>query len=358
MAFYGTALALDLSMTTLDTLWYTRSRHPSPLGLAAQLGWLLDEFRDTGPRLFTVQDSVSPSLRATHLDHHLPYCIRQGGNVPALWARARGARTRVIGLSWLDEFQGVLVRPDSELFGPGDLARRRLALPVYASPIDSRRAEALHGYLVTLAQAGLQADDVRFVDVHADLSGLAPSLVGHVVSPYGEYSRQIAALLRRDVDAVYVKGARGLQAARAAQAKVLMDLRSLPDPNARIHTGTPRPITADETLLQEYPELVVRFLCRVVAVGPWACAHPRETRAYLARETRTETSVVHDAYGHDVHLHLSTDLDQRSVRALETHRQFLLRWGFLPNTFDIHDWIDPQPLNAALSRLKTTPIPV
>ena len=114
------------AMKHLDILWYSRSPHPCPLGLAAQLGWFLDEFRDDGIRVFTVQDSADATLRDSHLDHHLPHSIRQGGNVPAIWARSRGARTRVIGLSWMNEFQAILSLPGRGIHTPADLAGRRL----------------------------------------------------------------------------------------------------------------------------------------------------------------------------------------------------------------------------------------
>lgn len=348
-------------MTHLDILWYSRSPHPCPLGLAAQLGWFLDEFRDDGIRVFTVQDSADATLRDSHLDHHLPHSIRQGGNVPAIWARSRGARTRVIGLSWMNEFQGILSLPGRGIHSPADLAGRRLALPVYEGAVDGRRAEALHGFLVTLRGAGLQASDVSFVDVAADRHWhplprpAAPG--GRAAAPavppgaFGEYARQIGALLRHEVDAVYVKGARGLQAARIAQAHLVQDLRVHADPAAQIHTGTPRPITVDEALLKAHPEVVERFLARVLAAGEWAGGHPRETAAYIGRETRSNEALVREAYGDDVHQRLITDLAPRSVQALESHQRFLLEWGFIHNGFDVRSWIDPGPLSAARERV-------
>lgn len=350
-------------MSSLDILWYSRSPHPCPLGLAGQLGWFLDEFRDDGIRVFTVQDSVDPALRDSHLDHHLAHSIRQGGNVPAIWARSRGARTRVIGLSWMNEFQGILSLPGSGIEVPADLVGRRVALPVYERSVDGRRSEALHGFLVTLRGAGLQPKDVRFIDVVADrhwrpepaaanqggrADAVAPAMPPGV---FGEYARQIGALLRNEVDAIYVKGARGLRASRIARAHIVQDLRVHPDPAAQIHTGTPRPITVDEGLLQSHPDVVERFLARVLAAGEWAASHPRETAAYIGRETQTGEGFVLEAYGSDLHQNLTTDLAARSVQALESHQRFLLEWGFISKDFDVRAWIDPRPLAAARERV-------
>ncbi len=338
-------------MTKLDTLWYSRSPHPGPLGLAAQLGWFLDEFRDDGTQVFTIQDSVDTAVLDTHLDHSRPNTIRQGGNVPAIWARSRQTRTRVIGLSWLEEFQGILSLPNSGIQVPADLRGKRVALPVYDSRIESRRAEALHGYLVTLATAGLGASDVRMVDIAADRHWLTNATSAKHAGLFGEYASQMGALLRREVDAVYVKGARGLQCARSAPAQVVFDVRTHPDIAARVHSGAPRPITVDEGLLDKHPQVVERFLARVIAVGDWASRHPGETAAYLSRETRTGIDHVHQAYGTDVHLKMTTDLSTHSVQALDVHKRFLLDWGFISNDFDTDAWIDPGPLAAAKERV-------
>ncbi|NEQ29330.1 MAG: hypothetical protein F6K28_62490, partial [Microcoleus sp. SIO2G3] len=39
-------------------------------------------------------------------------------------------QTRVIALTWVDEYQAILTRPDSGITEPKDLHNRRLALPI------------------------------------------------------------------------------------------------------------------------------------------------------------------------------------------------------------------------------------
>lgn len=337
-------------MTSRDIVWYSRSAHPSPLGLAAQLGSLIEEFRDDQLQLFTVQDSPDAALRESHVDHHLKNFIRQGGNATALWARSNGAPTRLLGLNWMEEFQGIVSLSGGGVDSVADLAGRTLALPLASTLIDNARAEALHGFLAALKLADLGAGDVTFVDVPVERpASQRHSNVGPP-GPFGEYARQMTALLRHEVDVVYVKGARGVQACRAAQAHVVFDLRRLPDKTARVHNGAPRPITVDESLLQSQPQVVERFLARVVAAGAWAARHPRETLAYLARETRRSEELVLAAYGDDVHLNLATDLSATNLAALAAHKRFLLDWGFLTRDFDLAGWIDTAPLAAAIQR--------
>lgn len=328
----------------IDTLWYTRSLHPSPLGLAAQLGWFLEEFHDEGIDVFTLQETDDPQLRESHLNHHLVHSIRQGGNVPAIWTRSTGGKTKVIGLNWIDEFQGILSLPASGIRCPADLRDRRVGLPRYSSVIEAKRAEALHGFLVALELGGLAPSNLEFIDISVERT--SPTTLPQPATPLGEYARLIEALQRGEVDAIYVKGARGLQAAHAIQAHVVLDIRTHPDPLVRAHTGTPRPITVDEALLRDHPDIVVRFLARVVAIGDWAASHPAETLAYVSRETKASAEWVKQAYGDELHLRQRTDLAELSVRALDAHKRFLLQWGFINHDFDTLEWIDPAPLAA------------
>jgi hypothetical protein len=52
-----------------------------------------------------------------------------------------------------------------------------------------------------------------------------------------------------------------------------------------------------------------------------------------------------------VHERLGVDLDPASVRGLGIFKDFLHRWGFLAQDFDLASWLDPAPL-AALSEVR------
>src|SRR5690606_7697786 len=106
-------------------------------------------------------------LRPHHLDHRLPGLVREGGNVPALAARSEGAPTRLIGLTWIDEWQKILVRGDSGITSPEQLQGLRLALPAWAPTRAASfpRAMSLHGYQQALSLGGLTLSDVSFVEV-------------------------------------------------------------------------------------------------------------------------------------------------------------------------------------------------
>lgn len=332
---------MNAQIKPLDTLWYTRCPVPTPLGLASQLGWFADEFGGDGITIKTLQETADAEVRESHYDHHLLNSFRQGGNVPAIWAKAKGSDTRVIGLNWIDEAQLILALPSTGIRSPDDLRGRRLALQKHNNSIDHGRAGALRGFLVTLEQGGVREDEIRFVDIeiHSERGGPLTARRGQ-----GGYAPLLDALNSRAVDAIFVKGARGVQLAAENGLQIVYDIRNHPDPLVRANNGAPRPVTVDSTLLRERPDLVARFLARIVAIGDWAAAHPIETAEYIASESGSDVVWVKRAYGEDLHLHQRTDLAASSIAGLETYKNFLLQRGFIAQDFDVREWIDPLPL--------------
>jgi len=333
------------SENKVDTLWYTRCPVPTPLGLASREGWIGQEFAKDGIDIKTLQETQDPELRESHYDHRLPHSFRQGGNVPAIWARANGTDTRVIGLNWVDEAQLIVVLPSSGISKPEDLKGKKIALPKNDISIDHQRASALRGVVVILGVGNLTTKDVSLVDLAIPKS--APG-IGWTSNARGAYATEFEALNSGKVDAIFVKGARGLEAAAQHGANIVYDVRQHPDAKVRANNGAPRPITVDAGLLRDRPDIVARFLSRVVDVADWAATHEAETVAYIAKESGSTDEWVRKAYGNNIHLHQGTDLNPESIAALEGYKNFLLEWGFLKADFDVNAWIDPNPLAEVL----------
>jgi ABC-type nitrate/sulfonate/bicarbonate transport system substrate-binding protein len=340
------------------TISFARSPVPTPLGIAVHLGWLSGETSSDGIAIKSLHE-LHPGERA-HSDYTLRNSLRQGGSVPAIWARARQAATRVIGLSWVDESQLLITRPDSGITRVTDLRGRRIGLP--ARPyevIDIFRATALRGILNILKSENLALSEVELVDIAAARvpvsdPGQSPAPDARALAPllWNEYAAECAALLRGEVDAIYVKGAHGLEAAHLIRARTVIDIGFHPDPLLRNNNGTPRPLTVNADVLAQHPDLVAGFLQLVAQAGDWARGHPDETLRYVSEETACAEEWVHLAYGEKLHRHLGLDLHPQSIQALAAFKDFLLEWQFIDQDFDVWDWIDPAPYKQVTARAR------
>ncbi|MFJ5116399.1 ABC transporter substrate-binding protein [Kitasatospora sp. NPDC088548] len=317
-----------------DTLWFTRCPVPTATGIAADQGWLAKEFAADGITVRSLQDAPPEVAADHHYTHALTGLFREGGNVPALWARSRGEQTRLIGLTWIEERQVVLVRAGSGITTPGQLRGLRLAVPRHGIGIDFWRAMALAGLHGALSLAGLTLDDAELVDVPAAPGG-------------GQWAAELAALRDGVVDAVYVKGALAVEAARRFGAEVAVELDTALDRRTRVNNGTPRPVTVHQRLLDDHPDLVVRFLAVLLDAADWAVDNPAEVVRILQAETGAGAEGVTGAYAAGSHRALHLDLSEERLGLLEQQERFLRGQGFLDAAVDIRAWTDPEPLRAA-----------
>jgi ABC-type nitrate/sulfonate/bicarbonate transport system substrate-binding protein len=330
--------------STFDTLWYTRCPVPTATGIAADRGWLAAEFAADGLIVRSLQDEGADVPRDRHFSHALTSLFREGGNVPALWARAEGEPTRLIGLTWIEERQAILVRADEreKVAEPAHLEGLRVAIPRRAIAIDFWRAMALAGFHGALGAAGLGFDAVTAVEVTAEPSA-------------GQWIAELEALREGRVDAVYVKGALAVEAAAAHGAAVGIDLDALADPRARVNNGTPRPVTVHQELLDRHPDLVVRFLRVLTEAADWAAGHPEDYARILSAETGAGADGVAQAYRGAGHAGLHLELSAHRLDLLARQESFLRAQGFLARPVDVAAWAAPEPLAAArdLSSLST-----
>jgi len=298
---------------------------PSVSGLAARLGWL-----DAGPLAERVR------------------WLREGDNVTALHARSAGRPTRLVGLTWIDGYQAVVALPGAGIAEPAQLQGRRLALPLRADRSDSggrdrgertgaaagrdgagaaderpdvARAAASRGFHAATGLACLFSDEYLLADVA--VSGDEPP-----------YAAETVALLRGEVDAIYVAGAAGRAAAERIGAVPVADLGAHLDPAVRVNATTPGVIAVDEQLLRREPDAVVELLATLLRAGAWAERQPAAIAAAFG--TRGIEQQFH------------VDLSAHKLGALSEQAEFLRRHGFLADgEVDVAAWVDPGPLAAA-----------
>ena len=347
----------------LDTLWYTRCPVPTGLGIAVQKGWLSDSFASQCTKIESLRESDDQAVRESHFDHTLQNSVRHGGNIPAIWARSVGRETRVIGLSWADETQQILTLPDSTIKTVKDLKGRKFGLPKWPkAQIDFSRAHALRGLENALKLDGLSVSDVEIVDYARGVTqSEAPAVrvAGtQLFSGRGQGNNlnqnELVGLLRREVDAIFLKGAQAAQAAAQFNLVTVIDTGIHPEPLIRANNGTPRTLTVDLNLIENHFDSATLIVEQVLRAEAWAHVHPDETRRFLARETNSSEYYVTVAYGENAHERLRTDFSKQNVEGIQDFIHFLHRWKFIPNAVDIEQWIDRRPYEAALDGVRAT----
>lgn len=331
---------------SLTELWYTRCPVPTASGIALDLGWLGEEFARSGIALSSIRDSDDPRVQIAHFSHTLPGLFREGGNIPAIWAKSEGRDTVVVALTWVDEFQAILVREDSPIRTLADLKGHTIGVPRQdGERIDFARAMSLRGIVTALDLGGLTLADVALHDITSE----QPAFSGANVANGRFYEREARALADGKVDAVYAKGAPGLGSARDRGFRVLVDLGRHADPLVRVNNGNPRPVTVDRRTAEERPDLVARYLATLIRAADWAAQHPDEVFAIIGKEVGRTSEEARAAYGEIAHRNFGLDLSPLRRDGLARQKDFLLRHGFITHDFDVAAWIDPRPLPLALA---------
>lgn len=331
---------------TISQIWYTRCPVPTPVGLASQLGFLDETFAREGITLSSIIDSKDRDIRSSHFNHHLDYSFRHGGNVPPIRARSEGKRTRLVGITWTDEFQAIVTLPGTGIKTTRDLVGRRFGIARRPPGIvDFMAATALKGLVSALSLEGLSPNDLEMIDIPLPDTVLdnrdGPHLYG--LRNRQAYGPEIAALLRGEVDAIYLKGTAGISAANLFATHTVVEFGFHPDPKIRINSGSPRILTVDERLAEDRPDLVALLLGTLRRTGTWAENHPDDVRRFVAREVGASEEAVAAANGPDLHRHLGIGLEPELVGPISHYKDFLHEWGYLAADFAIKDWIDRRP---------------
>ncbi len=338
---------------TVETLWYTRCPVPTAASLAIDLGMLDDEFAADGIAIQSLHASDAQAVRESHFDHGQANSFRQGGNIPPIWSKSRDGDVRLIGLTWVDEYAAILASPESGIETVGDLKDRRLGIGCRVNDrVDFFKAMALRTVGAALSTEAMSLEDLDLVEIPVSETYVGTETTSHSGTLWGgarrarRQQREAFALIRGEVDAIYTSGAMGANLAGFLGAREIIEMGHHPDRALRVNNQTPAALTVSDRLAAERPDLVARFVKRIIEAARWAQTHPSQVRRIVADDVGTASEWVDAAYGTAFHEHLMPCLSEDCVGALESQVAFLADNGFIGRGFDVHSWIDRAPLAA------------
>jgi sulfonate transport system substrate-binding protein len=329
-------------------LYYTRCGAATSSALAIRKQWLQAEFAKPGTVLHSLCDSHSLEVRNSHYHHKQSGMFREGGNIPPIWARGQGQDTVVLGITWLDEYQGILTRAGSGIRTVADLQGKRLGVPRHEKAvIDFQRGAAQHGFETALRLAGATSADAQFVDIDAPTFDLEDGPRQPTREP--GHSVELEALNAGQVDAIFLRFARGYRLSQTPGYHEVININTLADPIQRVNNGTPRPITVDRAFLNKHPDVVVRYLTVLLRTAAWAATHHDEVVQLLSSDNGGATPAeVVASHGRDVHRSFEPRLSDTYIAGLDAQKDFLFNWGYVKHNFSVaRDWVVHEPLARA-----------
>jgi len=290
--------------------------------------------------------TLGPEHANAHFDHGLNSFIREGGCTPAIWARSRGASTRLLGITFMREPLSIYVRTDDSLHGVADLAGRRVALPAWPRLVfDFWRVAAHKGFQSALAAHGMDESDLEFIDVEEDkdphrrlnLSREQTAMQDDI----SEYGSQLEALLRGDVDALFAKGAESAIVVRQSGGRIrqLYDCCESANTDHHINNSSPRLLTCSQALLDRHPESVGTYLATITHAAQWAAENPGELEDFVARECGIKVGDIVNFFPADYASAFLPTLGRNFIGYANSMKRFMLDNAYIDADFSLDEWI-------------------
>lgn len=341
----------------MTTLWYTRCPAPTAASVAIRQGWLEDEFAPDGIAVRSISEAPDEATRLAHYSHDHPALFRFGGYVPPLQAMARGVDLRIIGLNWHDRVAGFYTLPHHPLAarraqGAQALRDARIALPIRRQDrTDWWRATVLAGIENLLAVGGLARDQIRIVPIEIERAYYEDATSGPEAraslwgsrSQFAVQREEVAALYRGEVDAIYSDAALAAILTATTGAVPVLNLHGHED-DSQSGFGHPIVLTVSARLLAERPDLVDRWMARLLGAQDWVLTHPSETRRIFANDTGLPEALLEQGYSPRLLCQVDISLAASRVALVRRKYDHLLAHGLVDRAYDFDAMIDTGPL--------------
>ena len=342
------------------TIYYTRCPVATATGIALETGQFEKEFGDGPIQFHNIKELGRDKMLKSHFDHHLDNSVREGGAIPPIWARSRGANTALLGLTFVKDSLAFMVRADSDIHNFNDLAGKRCSLPLHPKLLtDFMRANTERGFLSALAEHDMAPETVNFVDTIIDNdfkdaanpdSG-ADKIKGGKQFEATMFDHELRALMDSEVDVIFTKNVQPARLMRlyGGRLRVIYDLLDANTPD-HIINGNPRIITISHNVVDEDPELVIRYLQVLVRSAHYGSTHQAETARIWAGEIGVEVKDIYNSYRESFHTTVWPSLSDAILRRLRVQIDFLRDKGYLEKDVDIEQWMAGDFLREAYRR--------
>ncbi len=321
--------------------------------IAANKGWLNEGLAKLGVNA-TLLQTLPQDRWEVHYNYKDEALFREGGNIPPIWSKSRGEEPVLIGLTFLDQKQYIIVRADSPIDSVEQLRRRRLGLQ--ARPeflIDFYKATAQRGFETALAVRGVTKAEVNFVELAINEAEIAQTADKR--SNSGKI--EVEALDNGEVDAIFTRGTRAQKLLETGKYKVIFELTVDANQLFPIDNTYPNILTVSKRLAEEAPEIVIEYIRQLLRAADWAQNNRPEVLELFAKQTHGTLGQVANARSFDFHRHLAPELTEKGLLALESQKRLLFDHGYIDRDFDIAQWADDRYLKAALAERDQTLTP-
>lgn len=338
------------------TVVLTRCPIGSASEIALQNGWLKEAFTQLDAELMMLQ-GLDQSEHIKHFTQESPLSFREGGNIPPIWALSKGNRTKLLGLTMINQTHALMVRNDEAISSIQELKSKKFSVPKFDVPrVDFWRAMVLRGYDTVLKQYGIKKSEVIFIDIPVNNKKKPTRELQKDTTTFTfqkeentvpQHEEELLALNEGKIDVFLAHGALAHEIADKGLAKILVDI-SKTDMN-KTNNIYPSIITVNEEFAKENKDIVVRYLTETIRAAKWAVTHKDEVTAISARgQYGTTVDQILRARDEEYNLFFMPGFPIEGIERLKSQKDFLLKEGFIDRDINIDAWMAPEYLEEAM----------